>query len=85
MCGTSDYILFYQGKPRLNKVLDIDGFVDVDCLGDLDQIRFASGYVFNLFGGVVILMSKRHFVVALSTIEVEYMAATHASKEAVWL
>jgi hypothetical protein len=30
-------------------------------------------------------MSKRQVVVALSTTEVEYMAATHASKEAIWL
>jgi len=30
-------------------------------------------------------MSKKQTVVALSTTEAEYMAATHASKEAVWL
>jgi hypothetical protein len=30
-------------------------------------------------------MRKRQDVVALSTTEVEYMEATHASKEAVWL
>jgi hypothetical protein len=30
-------------------------------------------------------MSKRQVVVAFSTTKVEYMAATHASKEAVWL
>eukprot|EP00253_Pinus_taeda_P009593 PITA_09593 len=30
-------------------------------------------------------MSKKQSVVALSTTEAEYMAATHASKEAVWL
>jgi hypothetical protein len=30
-------------------------------------------------------MSKRQAVVALSTTKAEYMAATHASKEAVWL
>ena len=30
-------------------------------------------------------MSKRQAVVALSTTEVDYMAATHASKEEVWL
>eukprot|EP00253_Pinus_taeda_P014861 PITA_14861 len=41
--------------------------------------------LFNLFGGVVSWMSKKQYVVALSTIEAEYMAATHASKEAVWL
>ena len=30
-------------------------------------------------------MSKKQSVVALSTTEAEYMAATHASKEAIWL
>ena len=30
-------------------------------------------------------MSKKHAVVELSTTEAEYMAATHASKEVVWL
>ena len=30
-------------------------------------------------------MSKKQVVVALSTTKVEYMAATHASKEVVWL
>jgi hypothetical protein len=41
--------------------------------------------VFNLFGGEISWMRKRQAVVALSTTEFEYMAATHASKEAVWL
>ena len=41
--------------------------------------------MFNLFGGSVSWMSKRESIVALSTIEAEYMAATHASKEEVWL
>ena len=30
-------------------------------------------------------MSKRQAVIALSTIEAEYMEATHACKEAIWL
>jgi len=83
--GTSDYGLCYQGRPGLDTVLDIHGFVDADWAGDLDQRRFTSGYVFNLFGGVVSWMSKKQSIVALSTTEAEYMAATHASKEAVWL
>jgi hypothetical protein len=41
--------------------------------------------VFKLFGGAISWMRKRQAVVALSTIEVEYMASTHASKEAVCL
>jgi hypothetical protein len=51
----------------------------------MDRRRSTSGYVFNLFGGAISWISKRQAVVALSTTEVEYMAATHESKEAVWL
>eukprot|EP00253_Pinus_taeda_P030532 PITA_30532 len=85
LCGTSDYGLCYQGRLGLDRVLDIRGFVDADWARDLDQRRYTSGYVFNLFGGVVSWMSKKQSVVALSTTEVEYMEATHASKEEVWL
>ena len=67
LCGISDYGLCYQGRPRLDRVLDIHGFVDANWAGDLDQRRSTSGYVFNLFGGPVSLMSKKQFVVALST------------------
>jgi hypothetical protein len=83
--GTSNYGLCYQGRPGLERMLDIHGFVDADWAGDLDQRRSTSGYVFSLFGGAVSWMSKRQSVVALSTTEAEYIAATHASKEAVWL
>eukprot|EP00253_Pinus_taeda_P021683 PITA_21683 len=83
--GTSDYGLCYQGRPGLDRVLDTRGFVDADWAGDLDQRRSTSGYVFNLFGGAVSWMSTKQSVVALSTTEAEYMAATHASKEVVWL
>ena len=69
----------------MERVLDIHGFVDADWVGDLNQRRSTSGYVFILFGGAVSWMSKRQSVVALSTTGAEYMGATHASKEAVWL
>eukprot|EP00253_Pinus_taeda_P019604 PITA_19604 len=82
---TSDYGLCYQGRPGLDRVLDIHGFVGVDWAIDMDQIRSTSGYVFNLFGGAVSWMSKKQSIVALSTTEAKYMADTHASKEAVWL
>ena len=79
--GTSDYGLCYQGRLGLDRMSDICGFVDADWAGGLDQRRSTSGYVFNLFGGALSWMSKKQSVVALSTIEAEYMAATHASKE----
>eukprot|EP00253_Pinus_taeda_P006781 PITA_06781 len=83
--GTSDYGLWYQGILGLGIILDIHDFVDAYWAGDLYQRGSISGYVFNLFGGVVSWMSKKQSVVALSTTEAEYMAATHVSKEAVWL
>jgi len=61
--GTTDYGLCYQGRPGLDRVLDNYGFVDADWAGDLDQRRSTSGYVFNLFGGVINWMSKKHSVV----------------------
>ena len=39
----------------------------------------------NLFGRGISWMSKRKVIVALSTIEDEYIKATNASKEDVWL
>ena len=69
----------------MDKVLDIHGFVDADWAEDMDRRRYTSGYVFNLFGGSISWMNKREDVVALSTIEAEYMASTHANKEAIWL
>jgi hypothetical protein len=51
--------LCYKGRPGLDRVVDIHGFVDADWAGDLDRRRSTSGYVFNLFGGAISWMSKR--------------------------
>jgi hypothetical protein len=85
LCGTTNYGLCYQGRLGLDSVVDIHGFVDAEWAGDLDYRRSTSGYVFNLFGGAISWMRKRQDVVALSTTEAEYMVATHASKEEIWL
>ena len=83
--GTIDYAIYYQGRPRTDRVINVHGFVDAEWARDLDHRRSTSGYVFNLFGGAISWMSKRQAVVALSTTEAEYMAATHARKEVVSL
>jgi hypothetical protein len=84
LCGTANYGLCYEGRPILNRVVDIHGFVDADWARDLDHRRSTSRYVFNLFGREISWMRKRQVVVALSTTEVEYMATNHASKEVVF-
>jgi hypothetical protein len=56
--GTTSYGLCYQGRPGLDRVLEINGFVDVEWVGDMDHRRSTSGYVFNLFGGEISWMRK---------------------------
>ena len=75
--GTSDVALYYGGSD-----LTVRGYVDSDFVGDLDKSK---SVVFILASGAVSWVSKLQSVVALSTTEAEYVAATQASKEAVWL
>jgi hypothetical protein len=56
--GTSSYGFFYEGRPGLDRAVDIHGFVDAYLVEDLDHRRSTSGYVFNLFGGEISWMSK---------------------------
>jgi len=78
--GTSKYCLNLGGSN-----LSLQGFVDSDMTGDLDGGRSTTGYVFIVGGGVVSWILKLQPVVALSTIEVEYIAITEGSKEMIWL
>ena len=47
--------------------------------------RSITGYVFNIAGGPVSLQSRMQTSVALSSMESEYMAASAAAQEAIWL
>jgi hypothetical protein len=77
--GTKDLRLVYGGEER-----ELVGFVDADSASQ-DHRRAISGYVFMLDGGAVSWSSKKQELVTLSMTEAEYVAATHAAKEAVWL
>jgi hypothetical protein len=47
--------------------------------------RAISGYAFLIDGGTISWSSRKQELVTLSTAEAEYVAATHAAKEAMWL
>ena len=53
--------------------------------GAKDCKRSTIGYVFTIGGKIVIWISKIQNVVALSTIEEEYVVVTKTSKEIIWL
>ena len=78
--GTSNYCITFDGCSD-----EVCGYVDSDFAGDFDKRRSTLGYVFTLAGGAISWMSKLQNIVALSTTEAEYIAASHACKEAVWL
>ncbi|KAH9782721.1 Integrase catalytic domain-containing protein [Citrus sinensis] len=61
------------------------GYCDSDFAGDLNKRRSTTGYVFTLGGGPVSWRSILQSTIALSTTEAEYMAATKAVKEDIWL
>jgi hypothetical protein len=77
--GTKEFWLTYGGQQK-----ELKGYADAD--GSMAEDRHAiSGYAFLLHGGAVSWAAKRQEIVSLSTTESEYVAVTHASKEALWL
>ncbi|WMV52279.1 hypothetical protein MTR67_045664 [Solanum verrucosum] len=53
--------------------------------GDLYNRKSTTGYLFTFSEGVISWQSKLQKCVALSTTEVEYIAATEAGNEMIWL
>nr|GEV09004.1 retrotransposon protein, putative, Ty1-copia subclass [Tanacetum cinerariifolium] len=81
LMGTANVCLVY-GKNHGNHV-DVTGFVDSDYDKDPDKGRSITGYAFLVHGCVVSWKAMLQHVVALSTIEAEYMALTKAVNEAI--
>ena len=61
------------------KEYDLVGYTDSDWTGYIEARKSTSRYVFNLNNGNTSWSSKKQLVIVLSTIEVEYIAAAHAS------
>ena len=77
---TRDYMLVYQAEDLLPI-----GYTDSDFMSDRDSRKSTSGYVFTLGGGAISWRSVKQSCIADSTMEAEYVAASEAAKEAVWL
>jgi hypothetical protein len=78
--GIDTHALCFGGS---NTVLQ--GYVDSDMEDDKDSRRSTKGYDFTLGGTTISWISKLQKVVSLSTTEEEYVVATEASKEMIWL
>ena len=97
--GTSDYTIQYStDKSPIGNVFgfsrgigmrptgdSIEGFSDSDWAGCVDTRQSTSGFVWIMGGGAICWRSKLQSIVALSSTEAEYVGATPAVQEVVWL
>jgi hypothetical protein len=65
--------------------LIVKGYNDASFQTDADDSKSQSSFVFCLNGGAVSWESSKQNTVADSTIEAEYIAASEAAKEVVWI
>ncbi|KAK1646740.1 hypothetical protein QYE76_064545 [Lolium multiflorum] len=78
---TKDMFLCYGGDQELV----VTSYTDASWNTDPDDSKSQSGYVFILNGAAVSWASSKQCTVAKSSTESEYIAASEASSEAVWM
>ncbi|KAJ9536458.1 hypothetical protein OSB04_un000366 [Centaurea solstitialis] len=79
---TKDMFLVFGGSED---EINVTGYSDASFQTDRDDFRSQSGYVFTLNGGAISWKSSKQDTIADSTTEAEYIAASDAAKEFVWL
>ncbi|KAL6329650.1 hypothetical protein AAG906_026375 [Vitis piasezkii] len=79
--GTKEFGLFYKNGENP----DLFGFIDSDYVGDLNDRKSTSGYVFMMGTGVVSWSLKKQPIVTLSSTEAEFVVATTCACQAIWL
>ena len=61
------------------------GYTDSDQAGDIETRKSTSGYAFHLGIDAISWSSKKQLVIALSTVEVEYVVAASYATQAICL
>jgi len=79
--GTFDLGLLYK-RGENNEFI---AYTDIDFVGDYDDRRSTSGYVFIVGSRVVCWCSKKQLVVTWSTTEAEFIAAAIRACHTIWL
>ncbi|KAK3133143.1 hypothetical protein QOZ80_6AG0532910 [Eleusine coracana subsp. coracana] len=82
VAGTLDHGIYY---PRCRGEAHFIGYSDSDHAGDIDTSKSTSGILFFLGKCLVSWQSVKQPVVAMSSCEAEYIAASTASTQALWL
>ena len=81
--GTIDIGCHYvKAKQVENRLI---GYSDSDLAGDISDRKSSTGTLFFLYGNPITWTSKKQKMVALSSCEAEYIAATSAACQGIWL
>lgn len=80
--GTLDVGCVYK-KDQANEILV--GYSDSDLAGDIDDRKSTTGLMFFLGDSPITWVSQKQRIVALSSCEAEYIAATGGACQAIWL
>ena len=84
MQGTVDFgILFPKGEADVE--LELVGYSDLDWCGDKCDRKNTIGYIFFFGGAPISWSSTKEPIVALSSCEAEYIAASETACQAIWL
>ena len=82
--GTTKHGVTYRSNPKAQ--FDLYAYTDADFAGGaLPDGKSTSGYVFFLAGGPISWQSRRQSIVAVSTLEAEYIGQANTVKHAVYL
>ena len=70
---------------REKEKLELIGYSDSDMVGDVDDHKSTSEMIYFISGGAICWQSIKQKVVVLSSCEVEFIVASTAATQGVWL
>jgi len=84
VAGTGGWGVRYCARRGKEK-LELVDYSDSDMVGDVDDYKSTSKMIYFLSGGAICWQSTKQKVVVLSSYEAEYIVASTATTQGVWL
>jgi hypothetical protein len=81
IAGTKRFGILYASSDNYKLI----GYTNSDWGGNMDDRKITLGYIFHLGSGAISWASQKQPIVALSSAEAEYVAATSAACQVVWM
>ena len=81
LSGTTEFGLWYRWKEGVK----LKGSIDVDWVGSPSDRKRTSGGIFSIGTTTISWYNRKQKSVALSSVEAEYMVASQATCEVIWM